>query len=259
MARILSGIEAFAAALAFLKPDRIAGAGGLQSRHDAMLAAETGADYVMFGDPAAARRRAPFDEALERLSWWAELFEIACVGYAASRDEIAPLAQTGADFIALGEWIWTEPHNTAATIAAAAQTPRRAGRADDAAALRERTARSRGEAGVQGDASMSSRRDRRWPAPLTAGRAGLHVRVALRYASRSPRATFALAHPASAQPKPPPARVAPPVQYMPETAAAPARRRRANPTSPSAPISAAISSPPSNTPPTTPRTATRRR
>jgi thiamine-phosphate pyrophosphorylase len=142
----VSGIEAFAAALALLKPDRIAGAGGLVSRHDAMLAAETGADYVMFGEPppypppqagegshhfpppragegqgGGPRRRMPFDDILERLTWWAELFEIPCVGYAASRDEVAPLAQTGADFIALGEWIWTEPQNTAATIAAAAQ------------------------------------------------------------------------------------------------------------------------------------------
>ena len=112
----LSGIDAFAAALSLLKPDRIAGAGGLVSRHDAMLAAETGADYVMFGDADL-----PFDEVRERLTWWAELFEIPCVGYAASRDEIAALSQTGADFIALGEWIWTEPQNTAATIAAAAK------------------------------------------------------------------------------------------------------------------------------------------
>jgi thiamine-phosphate pyrophosphorylase len=142
----VSGIDAFAAALSLLKPDRIAGAGGLSSRHDAMLAAETGADYVMFGEPppypppqagegshhfpppragegqgGGPRRRMPFDDILERLTWWAELFEIPCVGYAASRDEVAPLAQTGADFIALGEWIWTEPQNTAATIAAAAQ------------------------------------------------------------------------------------------------------------------------------------------
>ena len=70
------------------------------------------ADYVMFG--ARPARAALFAHPLERLSWWAELFEIACVGYAASRDEIAPIAKTGADFIALGEWIWTEPHNTAA-------------------------------------------------------------------------------------------------------------------------------------------------
>ena len=37
----ITGIEAFAAALSTLKPDRIAGAGGLRSRHDAMLAGET--------------------------------------------------------------------------------------------------------------------------------------------------------------------------------------------------------------------------
>ena len=45
---------------------------------------------------------------------------MACVGYAASRDEVGALAQTGADFIALGEWIWTEPQSVAATVAAAA-------------------------------------------------------------------------------------------------------------------------------------------
>ena len=124
----LTGVAAFTAALALLKPDRIAGAGGLRSRHDAMLAAETGADYVMFGepgrfaqDPAAAGRRAPFDEILERLTWWADLFEVPCVGYAAALDEIGALGHTKADFIALGEWVWNEPQGAAATIAAAAE------------------------------------------------------------------------------------------------------------------------------------------
>jgi thiamine-phosphate pyrophosphorylase len=42
----LTGIDAFTAAVDSLKPDRIAGVGGLHSRHDAMLAAEGGADYV---------------------------------------------------------------------------------------------------------------------------------------------------------------------------------------------------------------------
>src|SRR5580704_8190283 len=84
------GIEAFAAALATLKPDRIAGAGGLRSRHDALLAGETGADYVMFGDSppysaseADARERGhrpPFDAVEERVKWWADLIEIPCIG-----------------------------------------------------------------------------------------------------------------------------------------------------------------------------------
>jgi thiamine-phosphate pyrophosphorylase len=117
----ISGIEAFVAALPLLKPDRIAGAGGLHSRHDAMLAAESGADYVMFGEPDHRGRRLPFDDLEERLQWWAELFEIPCVGYADHPDEVTALARTGADFVALGEWIWTEQKGVAAAIAAAAE------------------------------------------------------------------------------------------------------------------------------------------
>ena len=117
----LSGIERLTAALSLLKPDRIAGSGGLRSRHDAMLAAEAGADYVMFGEPDRDGRRLSFDELLERLTWWAELFQIPCIGYAASLDEVGPLAQTGADFIALGEWIWTAPQGVTRAIAAAAE------------------------------------------------------------------------------------------------------------------------------------------
>ncbi len=115
----LTGIESFAAALALLKPDRIAGAGGLRSRHDAMLAAETGADYVMFGEEAG--RRLPFGVVLEYLTWWADLLEIPCIGYAASAEEVGELARTGADFIALGDWIWTHPQGAAAAVTAAAE------------------------------------------------------------------------------------------------------------------------------------------
>ena len=116
----LTGVAKFAAALSLLKPERIAGAGGLRSRHDAMLAGEAGADYVMFGDPDRNGRRPRFEEVLERLTWWAELFEIPCVAYAAGADEVAPLSRTGADFIALGDWIWSAPEGAANAIAAAA-------------------------------------------------------------------------------------------------------------------------------------------
>lgn len=115
----LTGIEAFQAAISTLKPDWIAGAGGLYSRHDAMLAGEGGADYVMFGEPDRRGGRPPFAAVQERLEWWADVFQPPCVGYAASADEVGPLAQTGADFVALGEWIWTKPDGAAAAIAAA--------------------------------------------------------------------------------------------------------------------------------------------
>jgi thiamine-phosphate pyrophosphorylase len=117
----LTGVEAFAAALPLLKPGLIAGAGGLRSRHDAMLAGENGADYAMFGEPDRRGHRAAFEELLDRLEWWAGLVEIPCVGYAASLGEVETLARTGADFVALGEWIWTEPQGAAAVLAAAAQ------------------------------------------------------------------------------------------------------------------------------------------
>ena len=79
----LSGIDAFMAALATLKPARIAGCGRLATRHDAMLAAEAGADYVMFGEPDATGRRPAFDAVAERVAWWAQLSEVPCVRFAA--------------------------------------------------------------------------------------------------------------------------------------------------------------------------------
>ena len=117
----LTGTAAFTEALAHLKPDRIAGAGGLATRHDAMLAAEQGADYVMFGEPDLTGARPAFTAIEERITWWAELFEIPCVAYAASLDDIAPLVAAGADFVALGDFLWRDPHATAATTGEASR------------------------------------------------------------------------------------------------------------------------------------------
>lgn len=116
----LSGIAAVNAALPALKPSRIVGAGGLRSRHDAMLAAEAGADYVMFGEPGAEGRRPDFETIIERVEWWAELFEIPCVAYAASLDEIAPCCEAGADFIAIGAWAFADPRGAAVALGDAA-------------------------------------------------------------------------------------------------------------------------------------------
>jgi thiamine-phosphate pyrophosphorylase len=116
----LTGLDEFSAALATLKPERIAGCGGLYSRHEAMTAAETGADYVMFGEPEDSGRRPSFEAIVERVEWWAEVFEIPCVAYAASADEVEPLVSAGADFIALGDWVFADPRGAAAAVAGAA-------------------------------------------------------------------------------------------------------------------------------------------
>lgn len=102
----LTGVDAFKAATPGLKPNFIAGCGGLASRHDAMLAGETGTDYVMFGEPDPQGRQPRFEAVLERVAWWAEVMTIPCVAYAARIDEIAPLVEAGAEFVAIGDDIW---------------------------------------------------------------------------------------------------------------------------------------------------------
>jgi len=114
----LTGIAAVKDAIETLKPERIVGAGGLASRHDAMLAAEAGADYVMFGEPDAGGKRPSFEAVRERVEWWAEVFEIPCVAYAASLAEIGELAT--AEFIALGPTILADSRGPAAAVADAA-------------------------------------------------------------------------------------------------------------------------------------------
>ena len=116
----LTSIAAFSDALERLKPERIVGVGGLVTRHDAMVAAEAGADYVMFGEPGADGERPSFAAIAERVAWWAEVFEAPCVAYAASEEEVAPLAKVGADFVALGDWLWRDPQAITAAIVRAA-------------------------------------------------------------------------------------------------------------------------------------------
>jgi thiamine-phosphate pyrophosphorylase len=113
----LAGIAALDDALPSLKPDRIAGVGGLATRHDSMSAGERGADYVLFGEPDAQGKRPAPEAIAERLGWWAELFEPPCVGYATSREEVAEFVAAGADFILVDDLVWADPRGTAAALA----------------------------------------------------------------------------------------------------------------------------------------------
>jgi thiamine-phosphate pyrophosphorylase len=117
----LTGIDALIAARAALQPERIAGCGGLTTRHDAMLAGEAGADYVLLGEPDPSGHRPAFEAITERVAWWAEIFEPPCVAYAATLAEVGPLAAAGADFVALGDCIFGDSRGPAAALADAAQ------------------------------------------------------------------------------------------------------------------------------------------
>ncbi len=117
----LTGIDAFNAARSALQPERIAGCGGLTTRHEAMLAGEAGADYVLFGEPDQAGHRPSLEAIAERVSWWAEIFQPPCVGFAATLAEVAVLARAGADFVAVGDCIFNDSRGPAAALAEAAQ------------------------------------------------------------------------------------------------------------------------------------------
>jgi thiamine-phosphate pyrophosphorylase len=122
----LTGLAAMEDALPTLKPDRIAGVGGLATRHDSMAAGEAGADYVLFGEPDAKGQRPSVEAIAERLGWWAELFEPPCVGFAASREEAYEFAAAGADFVLVGDFIWNDLRGAAAALKDVEQAIRQA-------------------------------------------------------------------------------------------------------------------------------------
>lgn len=112
----LTGLAALEEAAPSLKPDRIAGVGGLATRHDSMSAGEMGADYVLFGEPDKKGQRPSSQAIAERLDWWAELFEPPCVGFAISLEEARDFAASGADFVLVGDFIWADPRGPKAAL-----------------------------------------------------------------------------------------------------------------------------------------------
>jgi len=122
----VSGIAGLEDALPSLKPDRIAGVGGLATRHDSMAAGELGADYVLFCEPDANGPRPSREAIAERLQWWEELFEPPCVGFAVSREEAGEFAAAGADFVLVGDFIWADPRGAEAALTDVEQAIRQA-------------------------------------------------------------------------------------------------------------------------------------
>ncbi|MDQ7018364.1 MAG: thiamine phosphate synthase [Robiginitomaculum sp.] len=94
-----------------LGPQAMIGATAHNSRHLAMLAGESGADYVAFGAFFESATKTPKTQATtDLLSWWSELFEIPCVAIGGiTVDNCAPLVQAGADFLAVCGGVWNAP------------------------------------------------------------------------------------------------------------------------------------------------------
>jgi len=117
------GEEANYAAARRVVGDGIVGVHGA-TRHEAMLAAEQGADYIALGDFDDA---APTETTVDLTAWWSETMTVPCVaaGCANARDA-AVLANAGADFLAISPDASSTPEGLPALlrdIAAAAGSP----------------------------------------------------------------------------------------------------------------------------------------
>jgi thiamine-phosphate pyrophosphorylase len=104
-----------------LKSERAIGVGGIRTKDDAMTLGEAGVDYLLFGEPRRDGSLPSLESVAERAAWWAEIFETPCVAYAPSIDAVETLAATNAEFVALGDAVWSHPDGPAAGVRAAAE------------------------------------------------------------------------------------------------------------------------------------------
>jgi len=89
-----------------LGPQANIGAACGSNRHDAMLLAEMGADYVAF-DAGEASDIDAIDQLSELISWWSEIFVVPCVAWnIASAEDAGRYAALGADFVAPALDLW---------------------------------------------------------------------------------------------------------------------------------------------------------
>ena len=109
-----------ASARRLMGPDAMIGATCHDSRDLAMDAAEAGADYVAFGaffptDTKETTHR----PGLEVLTIWQETIEVPCVAIGGiTVDNVASLAEAGADFVAVSAGVWNHPEGAAAAVRA---------------------------------------------------------------------------------------------------------------------------------------------
>jgi thiamine-phosphate pyrophosphorylase len=108
----------YAEARRILGLDRIIGVTCHASRHLAIEAAESGADYVAFGAffPSASKA-AQHHADIELLRWWSEIMTVPAVAIGGITPEnCAPLVAAGADFLAVISAVWDHPQGPAAAV-----------------------------------------------------------------------------------------------------------------------------------------------
>lgn len=100
-------------------PDMIIGATCKNSRHQAMIAGEAGADYVAFGAFYPTETKANTTQAEPEILTWCQMFlTLPCAAIGGiTLDNAAPLISAGADFLAVSSGVWDHNDGPAAAVA----------------------------------------------------------------------------------------------------------------------------------------------
>lgn len=102
-----------------LGPDMIIGATCKNSKHQAMIAGEAGADYVAFGAFHPTQTKADTTLADPEILTWCQMFlTLPCVAIGGiTLANAAPLLAAGADFLAVSSGVWDHRDGPAAAVA----------------------------------------------------------------------------------------------------------------------------------------------
>ncbi|MGI9391605.1 MAG: thiamine phosphate synthase, partial [Boseongicola sp.] len=99
--------DALEDAIARFQPAMMVGAGNVKTRHNALVLGEMQPDYLMFGKPGGDTRPEPNPKNIDLGAWWSSMIEIPCIVLGGtSADSALTVAQTGAEFVALGEAVF---------------------------------------------------------------------------------------------------------------------------------------------------------
>lgn len=100
-------------------PKLIVGAGNATDRHHALEVGEAQPDYIFFGRIGGDIKPEAHPKNLALGEWWASMVEIPCIVLGGSDPQSAlEVAETGAEFVALGAAVFADPAQAAHVVAA---------------------------------------------------------------------------------------------------------------------------------------------
>ena len=113
-----TGPADLADAMERLSPKLIVGAGGATERHTALELGEARPDYVFFGKLDGDIKPEAHPKNLALAEWWASMIEIPCIVMGGTAlDSALAGAESGAEFVALREAVFSAPQGAAAAVA----------------------------------------------------------------------------------------------------------------------------------------------